>query len=124
MSKFNLTNIPTFRDSRGVLSVIDQLLPFPVVRVYWIYEADGFVRGGHRHHVTRQALIAIQGHASIYMNDGKYSETIELRNSCQCLIVEPKDWHTMTLSSNAILLVLSSHPHKLDDYIDEPYELP
>jgi dTDP-4-dehydrorhamnose 3,5-epimerase-like enzyme len=122
LQKFNLITIPTFHDSRGALSVIDQLLPFPVVRIYWIYEADGYVRGGHRHHKTRQALVAINGQASIYMNDGTHSATINLTNSTQCLMVEPKDWHTMTLSNNAVLLVLSSHSYELTDYIDEPYE--
>ena len=122
MDHFNLIELPTFRDDRGALTVLDNLLPFPVVRMYWIYGADGFTRGGHRHSVTRQALIAIAGKVTVYVNDGIKSEQIELNRPNQCLLVEPQDWHTMTFEPNAILLVLASEPYNKSDYIDEPYE--
>ena len=61
MTKFTVLDLPTFADSRGVLTVIDGLLPFTANRLYWIHGVEGQVRGGHRHHKTRQALIAISG---------------------------------------------------------------
>ena len=122
MNKFKIINLPTFADSRGLLTVLDNVLPFAIVRTYWIYGADGQTRGGHRHIHTYQALIALVGNISIYMNDGLSEETIKLDGPSQCLIVEPKDWHTMTFSESAILLVLSSHPYDRNEYIDEPYE--
>ena len=121
-SYFTTLNLPTFKDSRGALTVLENALPFNVVRTYWIYGADGETRGGHRHSHTRQALIAIHGHVSIYMNDGIMNETVELLQPNQCLLVEPKDWHTMTFSENAVLLVMSSHPYDRSEYIDTPYE--
>ena len=48
MSHFALLNLPTFKDPRGVLTVMEGALPFPVVRTYWIYGSDGQTRGGHR----------------------------------------------------------------------------
>lgn len=122
MSHFKILNLPTFPDHRGVLTVLENALPFEVVRTYWIYGADGQTRGGHRHTYTRQALIAIGGAVSIYMNDGVTEETILLSHPSQCLLVEPKDWHTMIFSENAILLVMSSHPYNRSEYIDTPYE--
>lgn len=121
-SFFTMLQLPTFIDSRGALTVLENTLPFEVLRTYWIYGADGHTRGGHRHVRTRQALIAISGQVSIYMNDGTHQELVELEKPSQCLLVEPKDWHTMTFGPGSVLMVLSSHVYDRDEYIDEPYE--
>jgi len=119
---FTVLQIPTFSDDRGNLTVLERVLPFNIARLYWIYGADYKTRGGHRHHRTRQALISMHGKVSIYMNDGHQQETIELTHPSSCLIVEPKDWHTMTFARDSMLLVLSSELYNKDDYIDIPYE--
>jgi dTDP-4-dehydrorhamnose 3,5-epimerase-like enzyme len=121
-SHFTILQLPTFIDSRGALTVMEKALPFEVVRTYWIYGADGQIRGGHRHTYTRQALIAMSGRVSIFMNDGVSQEVIELTKPNQCLLVEPKDWHTMTFGPGSILMVLSSHSYDRSGYIDTPYE--
>ena len=121
MTHFTLIDLPTFSDNRGILTVMDRALPFPVVRTYWIYGADGHTRGGHRHHTNRQGLIAITGTVSIYMNDGITSDTITLDNPGRCLLVEPKDWHTMTFGPQSVLFVVASQPYDRNDYIDEKY---
>ena len=121
-SRFTTLKLPTFIDSRGALTVLENALPFDMVRTYWIYGSDGQVRGGHRHMHTRQALIAISGQVSIYMNDGVGHEIIDLSKPNQCLLVEPKDWHTMTFGPGSILMVLSSHGYDRGEYIDAPYE--
>lgn len=121
MSQFTMLSLPTFSDSRGCLTVLERSLPFEVVRTYWIYGANGQTRGGHRHTYTRQALVALSGEVSMYMNDGVAEETVILNHPSQCLLVEPKDWHTMTFGQNAVLLVLSSHPYDRSEYIDIPY---
>lgn len=122
MPHFTVLSLPTFSDPRGSLTVLERALPFDVVRTYWIYEADGETRGGHRHTYTRQALCALSGEVSMYMNDGVTEEVILLNHPSKCLLVEPKDWHTMTFGKNAVLLVMSSHPYDRDEYIDTPYE--
>lgn len=123
MSNHRIIQLPTFTDERGSLTVLESSLPFPVVRSYFIYGADRQTRGGHRHGYTRQALIAMAGGVSVYMNDGVTEETIQLENPTQCLLVEPKDWHTMTFGENAILFVMASHPYDRSEYINTPYEL-
>ncbi|NUT60272.1 FdtA/QdtA family cupin domain-containing protein [Herbaspirillum sp. C9C3] len=122
MSRFTVIDLPTYSEPRGSLTVMENALPFPVVRTYWIYGADGQTRGGHRHRYTRQGLVAISGTVSIYMNDGKESETIVLNQPSQCLVVEPEAWHTMTFGPGSILLVMSSHSYDRSEYIDTPYE--
>lgn len=122
MTHFALLNLPTFTEPRGSLTVLEGSLPFTVVRSYWIYDADGQTRGGHRHRHTRQALVALKGEVTIFMNDGIVSEHIVLNRADQCLLVEPKDWHTMTFGEGSVLLVMSSHPYDRSEYIDTPYE--
>ncbi len=109
-------------DDRGSLAVVDGILPFEIKRVFWIWGSDGHLRGGHRHHKTIQALIAISGAIEVFMNDGKESQTILLDSPTEYLLVQPKDWHTMKFEEKSILLVLSSHSYDLLDYIDTPYE--
>lgn len=121
MAQFTILSLPTFSDPRGSLTVMEDALPFKVVRTYWIYGSDGQTRGGHRHTYTRQALVALNGTVSIFMNDGVTNETIELNHPSQCLLVEPKDWHTMTFGVGSVLLVMSSHSYDRSEYIDTPY---
>lgn len=122
MTHFKVLDLPTFIDPRGSLTVLEGALPFSVVRTYWIYGADGQSRGGHRHLHTRQALIAVSGTVSVYMNDGVASDNVVLSQASRCLLVEPKDWHTMTFGPCSVLLVMSSHPYDRSEYIDAPYE--
>ena len=121
MSEFKVIDLPGHRDGRGQLVVMEQALPFVPRRVFWISGADGQLRGGHRHHVTRQALVAVAGRVEVAMHDRRHRETIVLDRPDQCLLVEPDDWHTMAFGPGAILLVLASSPYDRADYIDEDY---
>ena len=44
-------------DARGSLTVIEEDVPFENKRVYYIYDLIDMPRGGHRHKVTKQALL-------------------------------------------------------------------
>ena len=120
---FTIMQLPKFADERGNLTVLQNILPFEIARIYWIYGANSSLRGGHRHYKTRQALVSVNGCVSIYMNDGFHEETIELTDPSTCLIFEPKDWHTMQFDNDSVLLVFSSEPYDRNDYIDTPYVL-
>jgi dTDP-4-dehydrorhamnose 3,5-epimerase-like enzyme len=114
--------IQTFKDSRGVLTVLDQVIPFQIERLFYIYSVDDSERGGHRHIETYQAAICIQGSCTISNHDGEQLEVFELDSPSKCLILEPTDWHIMhNFSPDAILLVLASTQFDPSDYIYEPY---
>jgi mannose-6-phosphate isomerase-like protein (cupin superfamily) len=121
MERYRILNLETFVDHRGALTVLENMLPFPVARAYWIHGADGIIRGGHRHHRTRQALVALNGEVSVYMEDELGGDTVTLNKPNICLLVEPKDWHQMTFSKGAILLVFASHSYDQHDYIEAGY---
>ena len=118
---FTVIDLPTFQDSRGCLTVLEDFLPFTVRRIFWITDADNQTRGGHRHKKNRQALVSIMGSVQVYLNNGLQEKNINLKSPSQCLLVEPEDWHTMSFGVGAILMVLSSQTYDVSDYIDEPY---
>jgi len=117
-----LIDLPTFKDSRGNLTVVEKLLPFEIKRFYYIYDVTNR-RGGHRHKKTIQALICLGGSCEIYLNNGIKEEIVILDTPNKCLIVETKDWHTMDkFTQSSILLVFSSEFYDRNDYIDEEYK--
>lgn len=118
-----LLSLKTFSDKRGNLSVIEKEIPFPIKRIFYIYGVDDSVRGGHRHHKTVQAAICVAGSCVVSNNDGTKQEEFILDHPRKCLILEPKDWHTMHhFTPDAVLLVLASEYFDPNDYIFEPYQ--
>ena len=117
----HIINLPTYIDKSGNLTAVEKLLPFEIKRFYYIYNVSS-KRGGHRHKKTIQALISLGGNCEIYVNNGEKEEVFFLDNPNQCLILDPKDWHTMDqFSKGSILFVFSSEFYDKDDYIDEKY---
>ncbi|HPH99007.1 MAG TPA: FdtA/QdtA family cupin domain-containing protein [Chitinophagaceae bacterium] len=118
-----IIDLKTFTDSRGNLTVIEKVIPFDIKRIFYIYGVDNSKRGGHRHYKTIQAAVCIQGSCTIYNNDGNKEEVFELNKPNKCLIIEPKDWHTMSnFTPDAVLMVLASENFNEKDYILEPYK--
>ncbi len=118
-----LINFETHTDARGNLTVIENVLPFRIERVFYIYGVDKSERGGHRHHKTIQAAVCIQGECKIFNNDGKNENIFHLNRPSKCLLLEPSDWHKMyDFSDNAILMVLASEKFDQKDYIFENYD--
>ena len=70
-----------FEDFRGTLTVLEDEIPFPIKRIYWIYGADEKIRGGHRHKITQQALIAISGTVDLKINNGSQKTSCILDDS-------------------------------------------
>lgn len=116
-----IIKIPTYSDERGLLTVMEDILPFEIKRVYWIYGADEKIRGGHRHKITQQALVAITGSVDLKINNGKQEFSYILDDPAKCIIIEPEDWHTMYFKNNAVLIVFASHKYEKSDYIDSSY---
>ena len=118
-----LIDLETHTDIRGNLTVIENVLPFGIERVFYIYGVDKSERGGHRHHKTIQAAVCIQGECKIVSNDGENVQIFDLNKPSKCVLLEPKDWHKMyDFSKDAILMVLASEKFDQNDYIFENYD--
>jgi len=117
-----IIDLKTFTDDRGNLTVIEDILPFDIKRVFYIYGVDKSARGGHRHHKTVQAAVCIRGRCSIYNNNGRIEQVFSLDKPSVCVVLMPEDWHTMyDFSEDAILMVLASEKFSENDYIFVKY---
>ncbi|PZR24364.1 MAG: hypothetical protein DI535_22075 [Citrobacter freundii] len=117
-----LLHLNTFTDTRGNLTVIEKIIPFPIKRIFYIYGVDDSVRGGHRHKQTIQAAICLKGRCSIYNDNNQTKEEFLLDSPAKCLLLHPEDWHQMfAFSEDAMLMVLASEYFDPEDYIYEPY---
>ncbi|HKI77464.1 MAG TPA: FdtA/QdtA family cupin domain-containing protein [Ignavibacteriaceae bacterium] len=118
-----IKELTTHSDDRGTLTVIENQIPFPVKRIFYIYGVDDSVRGGHRHKTTRQAAICLHGSCKVTNNDGVKKEVFVLDHPSKCLILEPEDWHSMhDFTKDAVFLVLASTEFDPDDYIYGEYK--
>jgi glyoxylate utilization-related uncharacterized protein len=95
-----------------LVPIEDSDLGFPIRRVFFISGMEqGGMRGYHGHReTTTQCLVCVQGTASVEAG----GETFALTEDTTALVVPPDNYIVMTLSPNAILLVLCSTLHKED----------
>ncbi len=116
----SLIELQTVRQSRGTLTIIEKVLPFPVKRIFYIYDVPpGTSRGGHGHKKTRMALVAL--HGSCLVTGAWEVWAYRLDSPSTCLILDPPDWHDMLFElPGSILLCLASEEFDADDYVDEP----
>lgn len=116
-----IIKLPSFKDARGNLTVIEKSLPFSIQRVYWIYDVNEEPRGRHRHKETYQALVCLQGKCEVLVKKQGQEQIFYLESPTDILLLEPADWHEMREFQNKpILLVLASHFYDANDYIKEP----
>ena len=107
-------------DFRGDLTIIDNVLPFEIKRVYYIYAVVGAKRGFHKHKKTRQVAVCISGSCKIVFSKNGIETNYILDNPNKGLLIEPDDFHWMEdFTRNSILLVLASENYDSNDYIYE-----
>lgn len=116
-----LLELPKEEDPRGSLTYIYENghVPFPIKRVFYIYDVPaGKDRGAHAHKECWQLIIAASGALEVYLNDGQEEKVVTLNRPFQGLLVPPGVWaHERAFTSGALCLVLASHEFSEDDYI-------
>jgi len=114
--------LPVHSSTKGDLTVFENILPGSLKRIYYITNADGETRGGHRHVRAWQALICLQGSCDIYVETIDKKSVFNLDEPYKVLVLEPQDWHILeNLSDNAIILVVSNENYDTEDYIYPSY---
>jgi hypothetical protein len=118
-----LIHLQTIQNPKGKLTVFEKLLSGGIRRVFYIYDAEDEVRGGHRHKYSTHALTCVAGSCKIYVNNGEKEEVFDLNSPEKCLILEPEDWREMyDFDEKTILLCMSNQFYDPDDYINDPYQ--
>jgi len=121
MSLVNIVNFPSLGDHRGELVVLEQndLVPFDIKRVYYIYNnLKNITRGFHAHKNLEQLAICVSGSCQILLDDGNTKKNVCLDNPNKGLLISKMIWHEMSdFSTNCILMVLANDCYDEDDYI-------
>ena len=121
MDKPKIINLKRILDHRGNLSVVEQYkdVPFPIKRVYWIYDVPGGeCRGGHAHKQQSELIVAAGGSFTVTTDDGKIREDFFLNHPYRALLIPTGIWRTLNdFSSGALCLVMASDYFDESDYI-------
>jgi len=121
MTEPRIIELPRFLDPRGNLAVIEECrqIPFKIERCHWIYDVPGGGgREGHAYHENEELIVALSGSFDVVMRHHDREETVSLNRSYLGLYVPRMTWRELTnFSTNAVVLVLSSHPFSDSDYI-------
>ncbi|MBE7438805.1 MAG: FdtA/QdtA family cupin domain-containing protein [Spirochaetales bacterium] len=124
--EFSLTELPLFRDERGSLSFAQtpDHVPFPIKRVFWLYEADGTtIRGQHAHRTLHQFLVAVSGSVSIDLSDGHKTAQFTLSQGHKGLYIPPLTWTSLSdFTTNVIIIAFASETYDASDYIHDYLE--
>ena len=116
-----LIQLPKISNPAGNITVGEggNSIPFPVARVFYLYDVPGGEsRGAHAHRTLQQLIICAMGCFSVILDDGRRRKTVELNRAYYGLYVPPLIWgEEVQFSSGGICLVLASQPYDESDYI-------
>jgi len=119
----NILPLSKIHNRAGNITIIEgnNDIPFPVKRIYYLYDIpSGETRGGHAHKELYQLIVAASGSFDVLLDDGKNKKVVTLNRPDYALMVVPGIWRELLeFSSGAICLVLASHKYDENDYLRE-----
>lgn len=94
-------------------------VPFPINRIYYLYDVPGGEkRGGHAHKRLYQLIVATSGSFEVLLDDGINKKIVRLYQPNYGLLVVPGIWRELfEFSSGSVCLVLASTEYDESDYI-------
>jgi WxcM-like, C-terminal len=120
ISDCNLITFPHTENAAGQLSpAANNILPFEVQRIYYIYDIPHTgSRGAHAHKTLHQIIIAARGSFAVAIDDGVNKTIIQLNTPYIGLHIQPSIWRSLSsFSQGAVCLALVSEQYSADDYI-------
>jgi hypothetical protein len=117
-----LIELPKIFRPEGSITVVEaqtDVVPFPIARVFYVYDVvGGAVRGGHAHKELEQFLVAAMGGFTVELWDGERRREVELNRAYWGLHVPPPIWTDLVnFTSGAVSVVIASHPFDEADYL-------
>lgn len=104
----------------GNITVVEKWqLPFPIKRVFYLFDVPGgSQRGGHGHKEMHHLIVAASGSFEVILDDGKNKKVVKLNRPNYGLHIPPGIWVELSnFSSGAISLNIVSTKYDELDYI-------
>jgi hypothetical protein len=121
LDQVKLLELPKVADPRGNLTFIeeDHHIPFPIKRVFFIYDIpSGEDRGAHAHYDLHQCIVCLSGGLDVRMDDGRRKHTIRLNRPWVGLYIPPLIWASEgNFDPGTVYLVLTSDFYRPESYI-------
>lgn len=113
-----LIDVPTFKDERGAISVMDKKLPFAVKRVFWLHHIqEGKDRGAHALLEGMEIMVAIHGSFVVDLDDTNSRISVLLNNPNKGLVIKPGIWfRTHSYKDDGVSLILADEEYSRDRY--------
>ncbi len=117
----NILWLPKIQNRAGNITPVhgDINVPFPIKRVFYLYDIPGGEsRGAHAHIECHQFLVAASGSFDVMVDDGNSKKVFNLNRPYFGLHIPPGIWaEEFNFSSGGICLVLASHNYNELDYV-------
>lgn len=114
-----LVELPVVHNPQGNLTFIEgeRHVPFPIARVYYLYDVpEGAARGGHAHRELEQLIVPI-GSFDVIVDDGVERKRITLDQPAVGLLVPRMIWRELeNFSAGSFCVVLASAYYDEADY--------
>ena len=116
-----LVDLPKVTDLRGNLTFVegDRHLPFPIRRVFYLYDVPTAAsRGAHAHREQHQFLICLSGSFDVELDDGIDRRSVHLNRPWIGLHIPPTIWAAeVNFDPGTLCLVLASDNFFESDYV-------
>ena len=114
---------PHHSDRKGDLCVVQGMhtVPFPIERVFYIYDVPAAAeRGVHSHIRDHQLIVAVSGSFAVKVDDGSRSRVFQLKRPYEMLHIPPGLWVQLCdFSSGSVAMVMCRYGYDKNDYIND-----
>lgn len=120
-NKVRIIEFPKICDPRGNLSFVEggRHVPFPIRRVFFIYDVPGGeTRGGHAHRTCQEVVTAVSGSFDLIITDGREQVLVHMNRANMGVFVPAGAWITMpNFTTGTVLMCIASEEYEEEDYI-------
>ena len=113
-------DIPSVTDERGSLAFAEaeRCVPFPVKRVFWIYDIpEGARRGGHVHWSCSEVVVALKGGFTMVLDDAQERISVRVDNPTRGLLVPAGIWcELIDFDPETLVVVMASEEYNSEGY--------